>query len=203
MLDSSVESSVPSRKPSLGIQDFIEEGGDMKYHGVDLHKKYATISVRNEEGTEEKFVRAQADMKGYVSSLGSEDSVVVEASTGALYWAEKIQAQGAQCVVIDAYRFRIIRDSWHKTDKRDATNLSLGLWLASRSGEIRLPEIWQPTLVVRELRRLFGLRVIEQASAPAEERDPRHAVRQTACGIGSWAIDWSTIRPKPKSFWRR
>ena len=38
----------------------------MRYHGVDLHKKYATISVRNEEGIEEKFVRAQADIKGYV-----------------------------------------------------------------------------------------------------------------------------------------
>ncbi len=129
----------------------------MRYHGVDLHKKYATISVRAETGTEEKFVRAQADIKGYVASLGSEDAVVLEASAGALYWAEKIQNQGASCVVIDAYRFRIIRDSWQKTDKRDAANLSLALWLASRSGEMKLPEVWQPGPVVRELRRLFGL----------------------------------------------
>jgi len=129
----------------------------MRYHGVDLHKKYVTISVRNEAGTEEKFVRAQADIKGYVASLGSEDAVVLEASAGALYWAEKIQSQGASCVVIDAYRFRIIRDSWQKTDKRDAANLSLALWLASRSGEMKLPEVWQPGPVVRELRRFFGL----------------------------------------------
>ena len=129
----------------------------MRYHGVDLHKKYATISVRNEEGTEEKFVRAQADIKGYVSSLGGEDVVVLEASAGALYWAEKIQGQGASCIVIDAYRFRIIRDSWQKTDKRDAANLSLALWLASRSWEMKLPEVWQPDPVVRELRRLFGM----------------------------------------------
>jgi hypothetical protein len=59
---------------------------------MDLHKKYSTISVRNEEGTEEKFVRAQAEIKGYVASLGSEDAVVLEASGGALYWAEKIQS---------------------------------------------------------------------------------------------------------------
>jgi transposase len=122
-----------------------------------LHKKYITISVRNEEGTEEKFVRAQADIKGYVASLGSQDSVVLEASAGAMYWAEKVQSQGASCVVIDAYRFRIIRDSWQKTDKRDAVNLSLALWLASRSGEMKLPEVWQPGPVVRELRRYFGL----------------------------------------------
>ncbi len=129
----------------------------MRYHGVDLHKKYATISVRNEEGSEEKFVRAQADIKGYVASLGSEDALVLEASAGAMYWAERIQSQGASCMVIDAYRFRIIRDSWQKTDKRDAANLSLALWLASRSGEMKLPEVWQPGPVVRELRRLFGL----------------------------------------------
>ncbi len=129
----------------------------MKYHGVDLHKKYATISVRNEAGTEERFVRAQADIQGYVASLGSDDVVVLESSAGALHWAEKIQGQRASCVVIDAYRFRIIRDSWQKTDKRDAANLSLALWLASRSGEMKLPEVWQPDPVVRELRRLFGM----------------------------------------------
>jgi hypothetical protein len=70
---------------------------------------------------------------------------------------EKILSQGASCVVIDAYRFRIIRDSWQKTDKRDAANLSLALWLSSRSGEMKLPEVWQPGPVVRELRRLVGL----------------------------------------------
>ena len=94
---------------------------------------------------ERREVRASPrDIKGYVVSLGSEDAVVLEASAGALYWAEKIQSQGASCVVIDAYRFRIIRDSWQKTDKRDAANLSLALWLASRSGEMKLPEVWQP-----------------------------------------------------------
>ncbi len=35
----------------------------MRYYGVDLHKKYATISVRDEGGTEESFVRTQVDIK--------------------------------------------------------------------------------------------------------------------------------------------
>jgi transposase len=129
----------------------------MKYHGVDLHKKYATISVREEGGKEQSFLRAQVDIQGYISSLGNQDEVVLEASAGALYWAERIQNQGARCAVIDAYRFRIIRDSWQKTDRRDAANLSLALWMASRSGEMKLPEVWQPGPVVRELRRLFGM----------------------------------------------
>jgi transposase len=58
-------------------------------------------------------------------------------------------------VVIDPHRFRIIRDSWHKTDRRDAASLSLALWMSARSGELVLPEVWQPTPEVRELRRLF------------------------------------------------
>lgn len=129
----------------------------MNYHGVDLHKNYATISVRDEAGKEQSFARAQADLPGYLAKLGSQDAGVLEASSGALYWAERIQKLGARCAVIDAYRFRIIRDSWQKTDKRDAANLSLALWMASKSGEMKLPEVWQPGPVIRELRRLFGM----------------------------------------------
>ena len=76
--------------------------------------------------------------------MGKLDVVVVEASAGTLYWAEKIQSQGVSCVVIDAYRIRIFRDSWQKTDKRDAADLSLALWLASRSGEMKVPKVRQP-----------------------------------------------------------
>jgi hypothetical protein len=57
----------------------------MRYHGVDLHKKCVTVSMRNEEGTEEKFVRAQMDIKSYVASLGSQDSVVLEAAKEGSY----------------------------------------------------------------------------------------------------------------------
>jgi transposase len=129
----------------------------MLFHGVDLHKKYATISVRDEQGTEVKFLRALSDINGYSASLGEQDVVVLEASAGAMHWAEQIQKTGAACTVIDPFRFRIIRDSWQKTDKRDAANLSLAMWMTSRSKEMKLPEVWQPGPVVRELRRLFGL----------------------------------------------
>jgi transposase len=129
----------------------------MRYHGVDLHKRYCTISVREEGGQEISFIRRHEAFGSYVAQLGAEDEVVVEVSAGAMYWAERICRQGARCVVIDTYRFRIIRDSWQKTDRRDASNLSLALWLSCRSGEVRLPEVWQPDPVVRELRRLFGL----------------------------------------------
>ena len=51
----------------------------------------------------------------------------------------------------------ISRNLKRKTDRRDAANLSLALWMASRSREMKLPEVWQPGPVVRELRRCFGM----------------------------------------------
>ncbi len=128
----------------------------MRYHGVDLHKKYVTVSVRDETGGQIAFKGREPDIAGYVGSLVAGDVVALEASAGALYWAERIGEQGAHCVVVDAYRFRIIRDSWQKTDRHDATNLSLALWLAQTTGRVKLPVVWQPSPTVRELRRLTG-----------------------------------------------
>ena len=128
----------------------------MRYHGVDLHKKYVTVSVRDEAGAQIAFMGREVDIAAYVGRLTAEDVVGLEACAGALYWAERIAERGARCVVIDAYRFRIIRDSWQKTDRHDATNLSLALWLAETTGEVKLPVVWQPSPTVRELRRLTG-----------------------------------------------
>jgi transposase len=128
----------------------------MRYHGVDLHKRFAAISVRDESGEQTRYVARVENFAEYVAGLGVEDVVVLESSSGSFWWAERIQRQGARCVVIDPHRFRIIRDSWHKTDRRDAVALSLALWMSARSGELVLPEVWQPTPEVRELRRLFA-----------------------------------------------
>jgi len=128
----------------------------MRLHGVDRHKRYWTISQRDECCQQVRFVARQWDVAGYVEGLSSQDVVALEASSGAFVWADRIEAQGARCVVVDPYRFRIIRDSWNKTDRRDAVNLSLGLWMAHARGECRLPDVYKPSLTVRRLRLLFG-----------------------------------------------
>jgi len=128
----------------------------MRFHGVDRHKRFWTISQRDDSCREVAYVGREYDPEGYLKGLGPEDVVAIEASTGSFYWADRIEARGARCVVVDPYRFRIIRDSWNKTDRRDAVNLSLGLWMAHSSGECRLPEVYRPSLVVRQLRQLFS-----------------------------------------------
>ena len=127
----------------------------MRYHGLDLHKGSAAVSIRDEVGHELRYV-ARVETASYVATLGPQDSVALESGCGSFLWAERIQRRGARCIVIDPYRFRIIRDSWHKTDRHDAGALSLGLWTSAQSGELVLPQVWQPTPEVRELRRLFS-----------------------------------------------
>jgi len=126
-----------------------------KIHGIDRHKKYSTISVLNREGQEIEFQRNCYDLKGYVNSLGPEDAVVIEASTGSFYWADLIETKGALCYVLDPRKFKIIRDSWNKTDKHDARNMSKALWVYVVTGEFGIPTVYKPDVVIRELRKLF------------------------------------------------
>ena len=91
-----------------------------------------------------------------MQGLGASDAVGVEASTGAFWWADQIEARGAKCSVVDPHKFRIIEDSCNKTDKQDARNLAKALWVHVVTGEFGIPEVYKPQTVVRELRKLFA-----------------------------------------------
>jgi len=96
-----------------------EEKMIQRFHGMDRHKKFSTISVLNREGEEVQFLSACYDLRRYIEDLGPEDAVILEACSGAFWWADRIEAQGAACYVLDPNKFRIITDSWKKTDKYD------------------------------------------------------------------------------------
>jgi len=72
-------------------------------------------------------------------------------------WADKIEKKGAICFVINPYKFRIIKDSWNKTDKKDSRNMTKALWVHIVTGEFGLPVVHKPNREVRELRRLFSV----------------------------------------------
>jgi transposase len=126
-----------------------------RFHGIDLHKKHSTIAVLNSNGEEIDFRPRCTDLKGYIQLLGPEDGVIIEASTGAFYWADRIESRGARCCVINPHKFRIIKDSWNKTDKQDARNMAKALWVYLITGEFGIPEVYKPEMVIRELRKLF------------------------------------------------
>lgn len=93
----------------------------------------------NREGIEIAFYPSVKDLNFYLDSLGPEDAVVLEASTGSFWWADYIEARGITCFVLNPYRFKIIK----------------ALWVYRVTGEFGLPTIYKPSIVVRELRKLF------------------------------------------------
>ncbi len=111
--------------------------------------------ARESRGLESGQLHCREFVK-YVEGLGPTDAVVLEASTGAFFWADQIEAKGARCFVVDPRKFRIIKDSWNKTDKQDARNLAKALWVHVVTGEFGIPTVCKPTGVVRELRKLFA-----------------------------------------------
>ncbi len=129
---------------------------EKRFHGIDLHKRYATINVRNSEGSEIQHILRCEDLSGYVGNLTGEDVVVVESINNAFFWSDQIEERGARCYIVDPHRFKIIKDSWNKTDKRDAANLSLALWMAEMRYEFKMPTVYKPSPEIRELRKLFS-----------------------------------------------
>ena len=103
------------------------------------------------QGEEVRFEGACREFGKYMEGLGETDVVVLEASTGSFWWADQIEAKGARCFVVDPQKFRIIKDSWNKTDKHDARNLAKALWVHVATGEFGIPTVYKPTGVVREL----------------------------------------------------
>ena len=46
-----------------------------RFHGIDKHKKYSTISVLNRKGEEVEFKQKCYDLKECIENLGSEEAV--------------------------------------------------------------------------------------------------------------------------------
>ena len=127
-----------------------------RFHGIDLHKRYATILIRDAEGREIQYIQHCANIEAYIESLTEVDSVVIESINNAFYWSDQIEMRGATCVIVDPHKFKIIKDSWNKTDKRDAANLSLALWMSEMKQEFKMPTVYKPSVEIRELRKLFA-----------------------------------------------
>jgi|GEM_PF-4449561 len=157
---------------SLSHGNEAEESKIEREHGIDRHKQFSTISVLNRQGEEVHFEGVCREFGKYVEGLGPTDAVVLEASTVSFWWADQIEAKGAKCFVVDPRKFRIIKDSWKKTDKQDARNLAKALWVHVVTGEFGIPTVYKQTGVVWELRKLFAQYCLQPADCDAQEQRP-------------------------------
>jgi transposase len=158
MLNSGMETTHNHQGTLFLFLPQTNEEGKMitRFHGIDRHKKYSTIAVLDRKGEEVHFQPRCIDLKAYINNLDPEDAVIMEACTGSFYWADLIESRGAVCYVIDPHKFRIIKDSWNKTDKQDCRNMAQALWVYVVTGKYGIPTVYKPEMVIRELRKLFS-----------------------------------------------
>ncbi len=129
---------------------------NIRIHGIDRHKQYSTISVYSSEGAEERLIGRCNDLKKYIDTLGENDAVILESSTGTFHWADLVEQRGASADIVNTMKFKLIKESWKKTDKEDARNLAWGLWVHLMSKDHKLPLVYKPDHKIRDLRRLFA-----------------------------------------------
>ena len=94
MLNSGTERRTDNDTLCLRITEREEESVATRFHGIDRHKNYSTVSVLDREGRESRFIRS-CNLREYIEQLNEEDAVVLEASCESFYWAGRVEERGA------------------------------------------------------------------------------------------------------------
>jgi len=96
----------------------------MRYLGVDLHTNNFTVCFFDEDGTQtfEKYQLKEFDV--FKSKLQSDDHIAVEATGNSRFFHSHVLPLVAECVVVNAGQFGVIKQSVSKTDRNDARALA-------------------------------------------------------------------------------
>jgi transposase len=123
--------------------------------GLDLGRHSGEAALIDEAGRSRPLgrleVRREA-LEAFAATLGSDDQVVLEASTNTWAIADILAAHAGRVVVSNPLRTRAIAQAKTKTDEIDARTL------ASLLAADYIPEVWQPDPLTRELRRRVAFR---------------------------------------------
>jgi transposase len=129
----------------------------MYYCGLDLHAKSSAFCMVTARGKRLAEGEIPSTRRGFDALLERSEGelvrVVLEASTRTRWAAQQLERLGAEVVVVDPRKVRVIAETKHKTDKTDARILADLL----RTGALPKP-VWQATEATRELRDQVRLR---------------------------------------------
>jgi transposase len=129
----------------------------MYYCGLDLHAKSSAFCIVTARGRKISEGEVPSARQGFDAMLARCDGelvqVVLEASTRTRWAAQVLERLGADVVVVDPRKVRVIAETKHKTDKTDARILADLL----RTGALPKP-VWQVPQATRELRDQVRLR---------------------------------------------
>ena len=137
----------------------------MLYCGVDLHAKSSNFCLVSRSGKRLAEGLVPSSRRGFTilmaSGKGEEIRVVLESSTRSRWAAGVLEGLGAEVIVVDPRKVRVIAETKHKTDRADARILADLL-----RSEALPPALWRVPRGTRELRDEMRLRwgLVQQRS---------------------------------------
>ena len=96
----------------------------MRYLGVDLHSNDFTVCLLAEDGTQTFEKYPLKELEAFKSSSRPDDRVAVEATGNSRFFHAQVSPLVAECVVVNAGQFGVIKQSVSKTDRNDARALA-------------------------------------------------------------------------------
>ena len=126
----------------------------MRGFGLDVHRDFCEVAIAEEGGVRSagRIATRMAALELFAQSLGVDDVVAVEATTGTDKIVSVLQAHGIRVVVANTRKLKSISEAKAKTDRLDARTLARLLV----SG--LLDQVWTPDERTRTLRRLTNRR---------------------------------------------
>lgn len=133
----------------------------MSYLGVDLHTNSFTVCYRTGQGKQRIATFDIRRIDDFCKTLRMTDEIAVEATGNTAWFVEQVQKRVKKVVVVDPYRFEVIRKSVKKTDKHDARTLAYFL------SKDMLPEARMKSKENAQLHSLAGTRdkLVKQRTA--------------------------------------
>lgn len=124
--------------------------------GIDLHHNnlVACYMVKGHRPFKKRFPLDEGGLGLFLASLSKRDSLIVEASSNAFVFVEKIQPFVKEIIVGDTYQLgKLFKKK--KTDKLDSEKLATYLEMAVASKKHLFHPVYVPNKTIQKLRSLF------------------------------------------------
>jgi len=174
----------------------------MLHVGLDLHKKYSTVVVMDDNGNvqlaETLYHDDRARLIAFFSELAGKAIVTVEATRDWYWLYELLEELGVTVKLANARKVRLIAESWLKTDKVDPKSLAQ----LERTGF--LPEAYIPPREIRDNREYLRYRLTlvrlrtglkNKVHALLDKLGIKHPFADLFCLAGRRFLSQLTLRP--------
>jgi transposase len=150
----------------------------VRFIGLDVHRDFCEVAIA-EDGRVRSAGRIATSVEAlelFARSLGAEDAVALEATSGAARIAGVIEPHVARVVVANTRKLAAISQAKAKTDRLDARTLARLL----ASGY--LEEVWAPDERTRALRRLTSRRARLVRARTRAKNEVHGVLARNLCG---------------------